>query len=66
MATANSTSGYEPSKPYPDYPLTLCDDGRWCKRIRGRIHHFYGNAEEAPDEITCGSGTIYTRERRGR
>jgi len=27
-------------KPYPEFPLTIRDDGRLCKKIRGKIHYF--------------------------
>lgn len=37
-------------KPHPDYPLTPRADGRWCKRIRGRLFYFTGTAQEALDE----------------
>ncbi|HEX4129730.1 MAG TPA: HNH endonuclease [Pirellulales bacterium] len=37
-------------KPRADYPLTPRGDGRWCKKIRGRIHYFTGTAEEALEE----------------
>ena len=30
-----------PAKPYPEFPLTAHPTGRWCKKIRGRIHHFW-------------------------
>ncbi len=29
-----------PAKPYPEFPLTPHPTGRWCKKIRGRIHYF--------------------------
>jgi len=28
------------AKPYPEFPLTAHPTGRWCKKIRGRIHYF--------------------------
>lgn len=31
----------------PDYPLSRRTDGRWCKKIRGRIVYFVGTADEA-------------------
>src|SRR6516165_6323965 len=42
---ANSTRARKPrnhqsAKPYPDYPLTAHPSGRWCKKVRGRIHYF--------------------------
>ncbi|MBI3461841.1 MAG: integrase [Planctomycetes bacterium] len=42
---ANSTKAA--SKPHPDYPLTPRGDGRWCKKVRGKLHYFTGNADEA-------------------
>lgn len=30
----------KPSKPYDGYPLTPHPSGRWCKKIRGKIHYF--------------------------
>jgi integrase len=27
-------------KPYPEFPLTPHPTGRWCKKIRGKIHYF--------------------------
>jgi integrase len=50
MATTKSTQAPRPSKPYPEYPLTPRGDGRWCKRIRGRIHYFVGTWEDALEE----------------
>lgn len=30
----------KPKKPRADFPLTPHNNGRWCKRIRGRLHYF--------------------------
>ena len=27
-------------KPYAEYPLTPHPTGRWCKKIRGKLHYF--------------------------
>jgi len=42
---ANSTRKRKPrnhqsAKPHPDYPLTAHPSGRWCKKVRGKIHYF--------------------------
>ena len=50
MAVSKSTLSARPSKPYPDFPLTPRADGRWCKRIRGKLHYFTGTWREALDE----------------
>ena len=50
MARTNSTCARPLRKPYPDFPLTPRADGRWCKRIRGRIHYFLGNSQDALEE----------------
>jgi hypothetical protein len=30
----------KPTKPHPDYPLTAHPTGRWCKKVRGKLHYF--------------------------
>lgn len=35
-----SSRNSRPSKPYPDFPLYAHGNGRWAKRIRGKIHYF--------------------------
>ncbi len=47
---AHSTKALHSRKPHPDYPLTPRGDGRWCKRIRGKLHYFTGTADEALEE----------------
>ncbi len=37
-------------KPHPDYPLTPRSDGRWCKKVRGKLYIFSGAADEALEE----------------
>ncbi|MBI3464342.1 MAG: hypothetical protein HY000_14995 [Planctomycetes bacterium] len=44
---AHSTKGSASRKPKPRFPLTPRGDGRWCKKIRGRMHYFTGTEEEA-------------------
>lgn len=36
-----------PAKPHKDFPLTPRGDGRWCKKVRGKLHYFVGTADEA-------------------
>jgi len=45
MAHSNGHAGRQ--KPYPDFPLGLRADGRWQKRIRGKLYYFTGDAQEA-------------------
>ena len=40
MSEDNSTPQVRPSKPYPQFPLTPHPSGRWCKKIRGKLHYF--------------------------
>ncbi len=45
---AKSTVSNHPvkaTKPYPGFPLTPHPSGRWCKKIRGRLHYFGKLAE---------------------
>ena len=45
---ANSTMRPGSRKPHKNFPLTLRkSDGRWCKKVRGKIHYFTGTADEA-------------------
>jgi integrase len=37
---ANSTRPPRPAKPRPDFPLFPHANGRWAKKVRGRLHYF--------------------------
>lgn len=47
---ANCITATISAKPHPDFPLTLRVDGRWCKRVKGKLHYFPGTADEALSE----------------
>ncbi len=34
------TATDKPRKPHPDFPLTPHPTGRWCKKVRGKLHYF--------------------------
>jgi hypothetical protein len=40
MIRTHSTPSPKTAKPYPDFPLALHPTGRWCKKIRGKLHYF--------------------------
>jgi integrase len=42
----------KPAKPHPDFPLTPHNNGRWVKKIRGKLHYFgrWDNPQAALDE----------------
>ncbi len=43
MSAGNSittTITGKPDKPSPDFPLTAHPTGRWCKKIKGKLHYF--------------------------
>jgi integrase len=31
---------HQSAKPYPDFPLTAHPSGRWCKKVRSKLHYF--------------------------
>jgi len=43
----DSRRANKPEKPSPDFPLTPRADGRWMKRIYGKLYYFTGTADEA-------------------
>ena len=47
LNTTAANSSRKPEKPSPDFPLTPRTDGRWMKKIHGKIRYFTGTAEEA-------------------
>jgi hypothetical protein len=71
-STTPALSG-KPAKPYPAFPLTPHPTGRWCKKIRGKLHYFgswddpdgaldnYLSVHAAmleTDAVTEGTGTV--------
>jgi integrase len=30
----------KPEKPYPSFPLTAHANGKWCKKVKGKLHYF--------------------------
>src|SRR4051812_2714826 len=49
-AMAKSNAVARPNKPRHDFPLAPRGDGRWCKRVNGKLEYFTGTAKEALDE----------------
>ena len=37
---ARTAKPAKPRKPYPAFPLTAHTNGRWCKKIRGKVRFF--------------------------
>lgn len=52
MANSNIRSRSAKSTPKrpKDFPLTPRGDGRWCKKVKGKMHYFIGTADEALNE----------------
>jgi hypothetical protein len=46
----NSRSTSVLKKPRRDFALKPRGDGRWCKRVHGKLRYFTGTAQEALDE----------------
>ena len=44
-SSPNRLSGATTAKPYVGFPLTPHPSGRWCKKIRGKLHYFGKIAE---------------------
>ncbi len=40
MSKSTKSAPVKPAKPHPDYPLTPHPSGRWCKKVRGKLHYF--------------------------
>jgi integrase len=43
---------HKPPKPYPTYPLSFHPSGRFCKKIRGKLHYFGRWANRQNGELT--------------
>ncbi len=38
--SSRMSTAAKPDKPYPELPLTAHATGKWCKKVRGKIHYF--------------------------
>lgn len=67
MATHSSkaSDSRKPTKPYDDFPLTPRADGRWCKRINGKLELFIGDWKDAFDEYDRCKAALYAGLPRG-
>ena len=39
-ASARPGKSAKVKKPHPDFPLTYHPSGRWCKKVKGKLHYF--------------------------
>jgi hypothetical protein len=65
MYMVNSTSKraiHKPPKPYPDFPLFAHCNGKWAKKIRGRLHYFgqWAAPDKALEEYKRQSKALHT------
>jgi integrase len=65
MYMVNSTPKraiHKPPKPYPDFPLFAHSNGKWAKKIRGRLHYFgsWARPDEALEDYKRQSDALHT------
>ena len=51
----------KPKKPYPSFPLTVHNNGQWCKKIRGKIQFFgvWDNPEAALEKYLSQAANLH-------